>query len=264
MLVLLLSLPASLLAQPAPRTNLRALDALFAEHVRSKKLPGLSVGIIESGRLVFAKGYGKRSLQDDLPVKTDTRFAIGSVTKQFTCACALMLCELGKLSVYDPVAKFYPDLKRAKDIQTLERRGSLLLVDEIHRWNKAQQDALLPHVEEGTVVLVGAETLWVPEIRDAFLSSSLGARIAVTALLQLPMGLCLGMYFPTGIELLRRHQPRLVPWAWALNGVGSVVSSVLAVVLAMAIGFSGVALVSLLVYAIGILSLVAVLPRLER
>ena len=84
-----------------------------------------------------------------------------------------------------------------------------------------------------TVVLVGVETLWVPEIRDAFLSSSLATRIAVTALLQLPMGLCLGMYFPTGIELLRRHQPRLVPWAWALNGVGSVVSSVLAVVLAM-------------------------------
>lgn len=37
-------------------------------------------------------------------------------------------------------------------------RGTLLFVDEIHRWNKAQQDALLPHVEEGTVVLVGATT----------------------------------------------------------------------------------------------------------
>jgi putative ATPase len=36
--------------------------------------------------------------------------------------------------------------------------GVLLFVDEIHRWNKAQQDALLPHVEEGTVVLVGATT----------------------------------------------------------------------------------------------------------
>jgi len=37
-------------------------------------------------------------------------------------------------------------------------RGVLLFVDEIHRWNKAQQDALLPHVEDGTVVLVGATT----------------------------------------------------------------------------------------------------------
>jgi putative ATPase len=36
--------------------------------------------------------------------------------------------------------------------------GVLLFVDEIHRWNKAQQDALLPHVEDGTIVLVGATT----------------------------------------------------------------------------------------------------------
>ncbi|MGB0640434.1 MAG: replication-associated recombination protein A [Myxococcota bacterium] len=49
-------------------------------------------------------------------------------------------------------------LDRVKDIRTLEQRGSLLFVDEIHRWNKAQQDALLPHVEEGTIVLVGATT----------------------------------------------------------------------------------------------------------
>ncbi len=37
-------------------------------------------------------------------------------------------------------------------------RRTILLVDEIHRWNRAQQDALLPHVEDGTVVLIGATT----------------------------------------------------------------------------------------------------------
>jgi putative ATPase len=40
----------------------------------------------------------------------------------------------------------------------LERRATVLFVDEIHRWNKAQQDALLPHVEAGTVTLLGATT----------------------------------------------------------------------------------------------------------
>ncbi len=40
----------------------------------------------------------------------------------------------------------------------LDPRPLLLFVDEIHRWNKAQQDALLPHVENGTLVLVGATT----------------------------------------------------------------------------------------------------------
>ena len=42
------------------------------------------------------------------------------------------------------------------------RRGSgqfnILFVDEIHRWNKAQQDALLPHVEDGTITLIGSTT----------------------------------------------------------------------------------------------------------
>ena len=61
-------------------------------------------------------------------------------------------------AVMDGIKELRKILDRARDIKTLERRGSLLFVDEIHRWNKAQQDALLPHVEEGTVVLVGATT----------------------------------------------------------------------------------------------------------
>ena len=48
-------------------------------------------------------------------------------------------------------------LQHAKDMARMEKRGTLLFIDEIHRWNKTQQDALLPHVEEGTVVLVGAQ-----------------------------------------------------------------------------------------------------------
>ncbi len=51
--------------------------------------------------------------------------------------------------------------------------------------------------------------------------------------------------------LRRRIEPRLIPWAWAVNGVGSVASAVLAVILGMSIGFSGVAFVALAVYALG-------------
>jgi putative ATPase len=44
------------------------------------------------------------------------------------------------------------------DLFSKPAKGALLFIDEIHRWNKAQQDALLPHVEDGTVTLVGATT----------------------------------------------------------------------------------------------------------
>ncbi|MEZ0395232.1 MAG: AAA family ATPase [Anaerolineales bacterium] len=49
-------------------------------------------------------------------------------------------------------------IKEAQERNRLYRRRTILFVDEVHRWNKAQQDALLPHVENGTVVLIGATT----------------------------------------------------------------------------------------------------------
>ena len=49
-------------------------------------------------------------------------------------------------------------IKEAQERRGMYGRRTILLVDEIHRWNKAQQDALLPHVEDGTLVLIGATT----------------------------------------------------------------------------------------------------------
>jgi putative ATPase len=49
-------------------------------------------------------------------------------------------------------------IKEAKDRRGMYGTRTILLVDEIHRWNRAQQDALLPHVEDGTVILIGATT----------------------------------------------------------------------------------------------------------
>jgi len=56
------------------------------------------------------------------------------------------------------VADLRKVIKEAKERRALYGTRTLLLVDEIHRWNKAQQDALLPHVEDGTIGLIGATT----------------------------------------------------------------------------------------------------------
>ena len=56
------------------------------------------------------------------------------------------------------VAEVRAIIAEAQERLTLEARRSVLFVDEIHRFNKAQQDALLPHVEDGTVTLIGATT----------------------------------------------------------------------------------------------------------
>ncbi|MBI2436861.1 MAG: replication-associated recombination protein A [Candidatus Magasanikbacteria bacterium] len=50
-------------------------------------------------------------------------------------------------------------VKEAKDrLHGLEQQKTIIFIDEIHRWNKAQQDALLPHVEKGDIILIGATT----------------------------------------------------------------------------------------------------------
>ena len=49
-------------------------------------------------------------------------------------------------------------LEKAKENLQSENRKTILFVDEIHRWNKAQQDALLPFVESGEIILIGATT----------------------------------------------------------------------------------------------------------
>ncbi len=61
-------------------------------------------------------------------------------------------------AVLTGVADLRRIIKEAKDRLGMYAQRTILFVDEIHRWNKAQQDALLPHVEDGTIVLIGATT----------------------------------------------------------------------------------------------------------
>jgi len=63
----------------------------------------------------------------------------------------LSACNAGVAQVKDEVAK-------AKNERTFFKRSTILFIDEIHRFNKTQQDALLPHVEDGTITLIGATT----------------------------------------------------------------------------------------------------------
>ncbi len=61
-------------------------------------------------------------------------------------------------AVLSGVADLRRIIKEATERYNLHGERTILLVDEIHRWNKAQQDALLPHVEDGTIVLIGVTT----------------------------------------------------------------------------------------------------------
>ncbi|TMA43954.1 MAG: hypothetical protein E6J81_15115 [Deltaproteobacteria bacterium] len=89
----------------------------------------------------------------------------------------------------------------------------------------------------------------------------LPARVALAAGCLFPLGVCLGAFMPIGLRKLPRttpHHEELVAWSWAVNCFFSVVSSVLATILAMVMGFTAVMLTALAIYLIGIASLLQI------
>ncbi|MFQ5477231.1 MAG: SAM-dependent methyltransferase [Candidatus Binatia bacterium] len=73
-------------------------------------------------------------------------------------------------------------------------------------------------------------------------------RLAVGVGLIAPLGFFMGMPFPLGLALLTDREPDLLPWAWGINGCASVLSAVLATILAIHLGFSGVVALAVVLY----------------
>ena len=94
-------------------------------------------------------------------------------------------------------------------------------------------------------VVAGLSVLYafgLPLLFDATLGLPLAGRLALSVALLAPLGIAMGMPFPGAIRMLGGQAPGLVPWAWAVNGSASVVSAILATVLALSFGFTWVIL----------------------
>ena len=97
-----------------------------------------------SGPALLARALGPAGLRQD-----DPRPAHCHATQaQFVAVSA----------VSSGVADLRAIVKEAADRLGMHGQRTVLFIDEIHRFNKAQQDAILPHVEDGTVILIGATT----------------------------------------------------------------------------------------------------------
>ena len=81
-----------------------------------------------------------------------------------------------------------------------------------------------------------------PLVFAQLLGAPLALRIAVSIALLVPLGLVLGGFFPLGIRIAERANPRLVPWAWAVNGCATVIGTLVAVIAGMSSSFTTVTL----------------------
>ncbi len=103
----------------APGTASDALDALVKKSYLPGS-PGAAVIAVRDGKLVYRKAVGMADLELDVPLRTDSVFRLGSVTKQFTAVAILMLAEEGKLALSDPITKFLPDYPTQGHVITVE------------------------------------------------------------------------------------------------------------------------------------------------
>ena len=79
-------------------------------------VPSAQVGIVRDGRVAWTGAFGAARLSPPMPATPDMRYAVGSISKQFTTAAVLLLQQEGKLSIDDPLSRWYPELTRASEV----------------------------------------------------------------------------------------------------------------------------------------------------
>lgn len=91
--------------------NVQKIDALLKQYYDYGQFNG-SVLVAEKGKIIYEKGFGLANMEWSIPNQPDTKFRIGSVTKQFTAALVLQLVEEGKIKLDGTIADYLPDYRK--------------------------------------------------------------------------------------------------------------------------------------------------------
>jgi CubicO group peptidase (beta-lactamase class C family) len=121
------------------------LDTKISDALKKSGAPSVSVAVVREGKLYYARAFGSADLAASHAADTNTRYAVGSISKQFTAAALLLLQEQGKLSLDDRVSKYFPTLTRASEISIRQ-----LLSHTSGYEDYAPQDYIIPEWTEAT------------------------------------------------------------------------------------------------------------------
>ncbi len=115
-LLLLAVAAASAAAQTLTAAERARVDSAALAVLAATGAPSASVAVVRGGVLAYEQAYGTARLDPAVPATPAMRYAIGSVSKQFTATAILLLAERGRLSLEDKVARWFPYLTRAGDV----------------------------------------------------------------------------------------------------------------------------------------------------
>lgn len=99
-------IPCLQLLVALPWSRADQVDELIKTQMAEHRIPGLALTILQNGQSMKTAAYGLANLELSVPVKTDTVFEIGSVTKQFTAATVLLLVQDGKINVDEKIERY--------------------------------------------------------------------------------------------------------------------------------------------------------------
>jgi CubicO group peptidase (beta-lactamase class C family) len=138
-LTLMIFAPAARAQDPDIAKKLGDFDAYMAQTLKDWNTPGIGVGIVVNGKLVFAKGYGYRDYEKKLPFTPATLQQIASNSKLFTAVAAGMLVEEGKLTWDKPVRDSVPTIQFYND----QLNNNITLRDMLsHRTGVTRHDSI--------------------------------------------------------------------------------------------------------------------------
>jgi len=81
------------------------IDDCAQRHLKRSHVPGISLAVVKSGKVIKAKGYGLANLEWNVPASAETVYQLASVTKQFTATAVMLLVEEGKVRLSDPISQ---------------------------------------------------------------------------------------------------------------------------------------------------------------
>ena len=106
----------STLAIEVPASETERVESYLKGVLKTQKHPGFSVLVSRDQQVLYQQAYGVADMESGRLNYPDTTFLIGSITKQFTSAAILKLQEQGKLSVQDPLGKYFPGWPRGDEV----------------------------------------------------------------------------------------------------------------------------------------------------
>jgi CubicO group peptidase (beta-lactamase class C family) len=126
----------------------RQLDAVLQEISARWGIPGLGVGIVKDGAIVYARGFGVQNLETGVPVTPDSFFCVASITKCFVATAVMQLVEQGRLHLDTPLVHYLPDFRLADERYThITLRQMLSHTSGMPDMDEAEYDELVAHPE---------------------------------------------------------------------------------------------------------------------